>query len=82
MKSKENVTELIRCATPKVDSSQDLLDFKHWEIPKISENTDHWLEDIHKAVGCKPEYIGSHTVDGASNYGASIKNLEWETSDC
>ena len=39
------------------------------------------MEDIHKAVGCKPEYIGSHNVDGASNADASVENLEWETSD-
>ena len=39
------------------------------------------MEDIHTYVGCKPEYIGSHNVDRALNDGASVENLEWETSD-
>ena len=81
MKSQEMVTYLLLCATTTVDSSQALLDFKHWEIPKTGENIGHWMENIHKYVGCKPEYIGSHTVDRASNSGASVDSLEWDTSD-
>ena len=69
MKIQERVTELLRCGTPTVDRSQALLDFKHWEIPNTGENIFHWMEDIHKAVDCKTEYIGSHNVDGAYNYG-------------
>ena len=64
-----------------VDRSQSLIDFKHWDIPKTGKNIGHWLEKIHKAVGCKPEYIGSHTVDRASNDGAYVDSLEQETSD-
>ena len=64
MKIQERVTELLRCGTPTVDRSQALLDFNHWEITKTGEKIGHCLEDIHKAVVCKPEYIGSNTVDG------------------
>ena len=38
------------------------------------------MEDIHKAVVCKPYYIVSHTVVGASNAGSYVDTLEWETS--
>ena len=39
------------------------------------------MDYIHKDVGCKPEYIGSHNVYGESSSGASVENLERETSD-
>ena len=39
------------------------------------------MDEIHKSVGYKPVQIGSHTVDGESNAGESIYNLEWETID-
>ena len=64
IKIQERVTELLLCDIPTVDRSQALLDFNHWEITKTGEKIGHCLEDIHKAVVCKPEYIGSNTVDG------------------
>ena len=64
MKSQERVTELLICATPTVDRSQALLDFKPWYIPKIGKIIGHWMEDIHKAGSCKSEYIFSLTAEG------------------
>ena len=54
MKRQERVKYLLRYATITVDRSQDLLEFKHWEITKTGKNIGHWLEDIHKDVGYKP----------------------------
>ena len=51
-------------------------------------DTDHngaevglWLEDSHQGVGCKPSYVGSHTVDGDSTAGKSVEILQWRTKD-
>ena len=76
MKIQDRVTELLRYANPTVNRSQALLDFRHLEITKTGGNIGHWLEDIHKDVGCKPEYSGSHSADGTSSAGASVENLE------
>ena len=75
MKRQERTIELLRCATTTVNKSQALTEFKNWDITKTGENIGHWLEDIHKGVGCKPEYISSQNFDGSSNAGASIDNL-------
>ena len=36
---------------------------------------------VRDGIGCKPDYIGSHTVDGAGNAGASVRFLELNTND-
>jgi hypothetical protein len=40
-----------------------------------------WLEECHRAVGCKPTYISSHIVDGAANAGKSVQTLQWNTGE-
>ena len=75
MKIQERVTELLLCDIPTVDRSQALPNLKSWYITKTGDNIDQWLEEIHKVVGCKPEYIGSHIVDGASNDVSSVDTL-------
>ena len=42
---------------------------------------DYGLEDAHEAVGCKPSFIGSHTVEGAENAQKSFEVLKWLTKD-
>ena len=39
------------------------------------------MDEAHAGVGIKPDYIGSHTVDGAANAGSSVQNLQWQTSE-
>jgi hypothetical protein len=77
----EKTTDLLRSVTPIVARLQALLDFAHFESAKTGENIGRWLEDIHGGVGCKPEFINSHTVDGASNAGLSVETLSWNTSE-
>ena len=31
-----------------------------------------WLADVHKIFGIKPEYMSSHTIDGAAKAGKSV----------
>jgi hypothetical protein len=50
-------------------------------LKKNGHNIGVWLESCHRGIGCKPDYIGSHTVDGAGNAGASVTFLELNTSD-
>ena len=40
-----------------------------------------WLDLCHGNTSIKPDYIGSHVVDGAGNAGASVATLELVTSD-
>jgi len=40
-----------------------------------------WLEACHRSISAKPDYIGSHVVDGAGNAGASVATLELVTAD-
>ena len=80
MRIQERITELFHCTNPTVNRSRALIYFKHRDITKTCKNIGHCLEDIHKALVCKPEYIGFHTVDEASNSGSSVDNLEWYTS--
>ena len=64
-----------------LDRCQALLDFKHFTKPHTGEHIGAWLKYIHHSVGCKPPFIGGHTVDGASNAGSSVEHLEWLTED-
>ena len=73
-------TNFLHSATPTIKRCQALLDFVHFDKPKTGENIGAWLNAIHNDVGCKPSYIGSHVVDGASNAGASVEELQWHTS--
>ena len=81
MATLEKTTDLLRSSTPTIARAQALLDFSHFDKPKTGENIGRWLGDIHHGVGCKPDYINSHTVDGASNAEASVDTLVWETSE-
>ena len=55
------------------DHCQALLDFKHFTKLHTGENIGAWTKYIHISVGCKPTFIGGHTVDGAEN---SVKSVE------
>ena len=77
--STAKTSDMLRGTTPVVKRCQALLDFYHFNKPKNGENIGAWLNDIHADVGCKPSYIGSHVVDGASNAGASVEELQWQT---
>ena len=70
---------LVRSGKPKLHRTQALLDFCEFNKAKTGENIGGWLLDAHIGVGCKPEHITSHTVDGAGNAGASVDHLEWQT---
>ena len=50
--------------------------------PRLAKTSGRgYVDSIHRDVGCKPSYIGSHVVDGASNAGASVEELQWLTSE-
>ena len=57
--------DALRSPNPTVSRRQDLLDFVHFEKLHTGENVGNWLHEIHKLVGCKPDFIGSHVVGGA-----------------
>ena len=61
--------DLVANSTSFMDRAQLLFDFSHFLEAKTGENVGHWLDNNHALLGCKPEYLGSHTVDGASNAG-------------
>ena len=44
-------------------------------------NIGQWIEDVHSEVKCVPNFIGSHTVDGAANAGLVVEKLKWNTGD-
>ncbi len=48
---------------------------------KLRQLIGDWLTNVHKMFVIKPEYIGSHTVDGAANAGKFVVVLEWNTND-
>ena len=58
-----------------------LLDFLCYTLKKTGHNIGVWLESCHRGIGCKPDCIGSHTVDGAGNARASVTFLELNTRD-
>ena len=80
LSASENMTDYLRSATPTIKSCQALLDFCHFNKPKTGENIGKWLDSIRRDVVWKPSYIGSHVVDGMSNAGASVEELQWLTS--
>ena len=72
-------SSLIRSGVPKLHRTQALMDFCEFDHPKTGTNIGEWLLEAHSSVGCKPEYISSHTVDGAANASAALDCLEWNT---
>ena len=79
--STKKTTEILRSSTPTIKRCQALLDFPQFDQPKTCQNIGIYLDNIHVDAGCKASYIGSHIVDGALNAGASVEELEWQTSD-
>lgn len=73
-------SSVLQTQKPILHWCQALLDFCSWLKPKTGELIGSWLEECHKAVGCKPDYIASHIVDGAANAGKSVEWLEYNTS--
>ena len=61
-----------------------LMDFKHFILAKTGLNIGYWLDDTHRfQLAAKPDYLGTHIVDGAANAGKSVRCLEWNTKgDC
>lgn len=78
---RDKCMELIKVSSPSILRLQMLLDFLCYTLQKTGLNIGNWLLDCHNAINCKPEYIGSHTVDGAGNAGASVATLELITND-
>ena len=78
---KDMCSDLIKNMSPKMLRLQMILDFLCYTLKKTGHNIGVWLESCHHGIGCKPDYIGSHTVDGAGNAGASVRFLELNTND-
>lgn len=78
---RDKCIQLISIMTPIILRLQMLLDFLCFVYEKTGYNIGIWLEENHRAIGIKPDYIGSHTVDGAGNAGASVATLELHTSE-
>lgn len=72
---------LLKSEEANIHHCQVLLDFCCWTEAKTGNNIGSWLEQCHKDVGCKPNYITSHIVDGAANVEKSVQTLQWNTSD-
>jgi hypothetical protein len=53
---------------PLIHCFQALLSFAHWDSVKSGQLIGDWLADVHKMFGIKPEYIGSHTIDGVQRW--------------
>ena len=78
---KDKCIDLIKVVAPNTDRLQMLLDFLCYNLQKTGYNIGMWLDACHRSINAKPDYIGSHVVDGASNAGASVATLELHTSD-
>jgi hypothetical protein len=60
---------------------QALLDFCTCNKLKMGHLIGCWLEECHRAVRCKPNYISSHIVDGAANAGKSVQTFQWNMGE-
>eukprot|EP00956_Cyclotella_meneghiniana_P032568 scaffold90139_cov76-Cyclotella_meneghiniana.AAC.1 len=78
---KDKCIGLIVALIPIILRLQMLLDFICFELQKTGYNIGMWLELCHNNTSIKPDYIGSHVVDGAGNAGASAATLELVTAD-
>lgn len=58
-----------------------LLDFLNFSASHTGENIGNWLHISHERHGCKPDYIGSHVVDGAANAGKAVGLMELMTRE-
>ena len=70
----------LQTKNPDLHRCQCLLEFSHFDKPKSGENIGMKLDEVHCAVGCNADFIGSHTVDGAANAKKSVECLTWETT--
>lgn len=77
--AKEKTTDILLNGTPTLKRTQLLLNFEHFDKPKTGENIGAWLDDNHRGVGCRPDYINSHIVDSAANAVKSVEELQWFT---
>jgi len=77
----DEFADVVKSTVPNTHRCQALLNFEEFDKPKTGNNIGEWLVEAHDTVGCKPNYITSHTVDGAFNATASQHTLEWVTSD-
>jgi len=78
---KDKCIDLIKVLVPTILRLQMLLDFLCYLVQKTGYNIGMWLEACHRSISAKPDYIGSHVVDGAGNAGASVATLELVTAD-
>ena len=78
---KDKCIGLIKIMVPVISRLQMLLDFLCYMLKKTGYNIGMWLDGCHRSINAKPDYIGSHVVDGASNAGASVATLELVTAD-
>ena len=81
MKREGRTTDLLKNSTPVIRKVSAIVDFKAWYEEKTGAKIGVWLGESHAQVGIKADHIGSHTVDGASNAGSSVRNLQWNTSN-
>ena len=65
---------------PKIGRCQALLSFTLFDVEHTGANIGQWIEDVHSKVKCVPDFIGSHTVDGAANAGLAVEDLNWNTA--
>ena len=72
--------DVLRNTHFQIKRCQALLDFSRFDQPKTGENIGMWLSEVHTRIGIKPDFIGSHMVDGAANAGSSVDVLEWTTT--
>ena len=78
---RDKCIHLIKVLVPIILRLQMLLDFLCYLLQKTGYNIGMWLDACHRSINAKPDYIGSHVVDGAGNAGALVSTLEWLTAD-
>ena len=81
LKMKNKCVDKFCSISPKLERCQALIDFTLFDLELSGHNIGCWLEDAHILVGCLSGYIGSHTVDGASNAGTAVEELQWNTGN-
>ena len=73
--------KVLQSLAPTTGRCQALVDFFLFDKEHTGEEVGKWLDDAHTIIGCKPVFIGIHTVDGADNAGKSVEILKWRTKD-
>ena len=74
-------TSVLRSPAPTLSRCQAIGDMVIFDTEHSGAEVGAWLDDAHRGVGCKPSYVGSHTVDGDSTAGKSVEILKWRTKD-